>query len=57
MNSKGMDKESLKSLFQKSDVYSETFKPREDFEQLKKIVGENLPKVSLLGLLDHFEGI
>ena len=48
---KGMDKESLKSLFQKSDLYTENFKLKEDFDQLKKTISENLPKVSFLRIL------
>ena len=46
-----MDKESLKSLFQKSDLYTENFKLKEDFDQLKKNISENLPKVSFLRIL------
>lgn len=48
---KGMDKESLKSLFQKSDLYTENFKLKEDFDQLKKNISENMPKVSFLRIL------
>jgi len=40
-----MDKENLKVLFQKSELYTETFKLKEDFDQLRKILSEGMPKV------------
>lgn len=39
------DKDSLKAQFVKSENFADSFKLKEDFEQLKKLALENQPKI------------
>lgn len=39
------DKDSLKAQFTKSENFADTFKLKEDFEQLKKLAFDNQPKI------------
>lgn len=41
------DKEQLKSLFQKAELFNETFKLKEDYEQFKRSLIEIQPKIVL----------